>query len=135
MRISDLILHYYYRGWTVLHLAARHSKPQTVRRLLDQVMTHLRCSCCHFIRSHNDGITINLRLCEVFSTRCPNFFTGLISHVHDGISPNAMVEIIVDLLHHHHCEQNMLFTLVDYAGCQKICRLPKKTGRVTKRNM
>jgi len=24
------------RGWTVLHLAARHSKPQTVRRLLDQ---------------------------------------------------------------------------------------------------
>ena len=27
----------FYRGWTVLHLAARHSKPQTVRRLLDQV--------------------------------------------------------------------------------------------------
>ena len=25
------------RGWTVLNLAARHSKPQTVRRLLDQV--------------------------------------------------------------------------------------------------
>ena len=28
---------FFYRGWTVLHLAARHSKPQTVRRLLDQV--------------------------------------------------------------------------------------------------
>ena len=72
MRISDLILHYYYRGWTVLHLAARHSKPQTVRRLLDQVtkllyrthLTYVHDGISPMVPKKYTGCHLTQRICR-----------------------------------------------------------------------